>query len=103
MSRPKVLIGVLDEARPVLDFLKEHHHDIGSINADRLDARAPPDMRLLCVALADQSALLDLIVQMQMAWLPDDAAIKLTDRVAILPLPLDTLLVVFLDIVAIET
>lgn len=98
---PKVRIAVLDEAQPVMDFLAAHRLDIGSLNADRLDPRAPPDMRLLCVALVDDDALRELILTMQREL--SDSALGLTNRVALLPLPLDTLLLVFLDIVAIES
>jgi len=98
----KVPIFVLDEAQPVLDFLREHHLDVGSINADRLDAQLAADMRLLCVMLADHDALADLSYRMQRAWLAEPELVALTNRCVVLPMPLDTLLLIFLDIVAIE-
>jgi len=98
----KVRIAVLEEAQGVVDFLSEHHFDIGSLNADRIIADAPAGMRLLCVALVDHDALADLSFQMQRAWLTEPALVQLTNRVAVLPTPLDTLLLIFLDIVAVE-
>lgn len=102
MSPPKVRIAVLPEADPVIDFLREHHLDIGSVNANRFDPRAPADMRLLCVSLVDDDALADLSFRMQQAWLTKPELVALTNRCVLQRLPLDTLLVVFLDIVAIE-
>lgn len=103
MSPLKVRIAVIDEAQPLLDFLNAHRYDVGSINADRVVAGGwPPDMRFLCVALADVEALMTMSERMRSTWLGDPDMIALTNRVALMPLPLDTVLAVFLDVVAIE-
>lgn len=99
---PKVRVAVLKEAQGVVEFLSEHHFDIGSINADLLIADAPADMRLLCVPLVDHDALADLSFRMQQAWLTEPELVKLTNRVAVVPTPVDTLLLIFVDIVALE-
>jgi hypothetical protein len=97
----QVPVAVLEEARPVLDALARLHIDVGSVTADRLYPDAPPDMRLLCVAWGEP--LDHLACALRHELLDDPAALALTNRVAILPLPLDNWLVIFPEIVAIET
>lgn len=100
MSRPKIRVAVLEEARPIIDFLAARRHDIGSVNATLLDASAPADLRLLCVAVADWAEVAALAERMR-EELPE-AAKPLVTRVGFLPLPLDAVAVVFLNIVTVE-
>lgn len=103
MSAPlKVRVGVLPEAEGVVAFLAENGFDVGSISADRLDPAAPSGLRYLVVALADRDSLADLSFRMQRAWFNRPDLVKLTDNVAVIDTPLDTLLVIFLDVPAIE-
>lgn len=46
---------MLSEAQPVITALRALHHDIGSVNAAKVFANAPGDIRLVWVALADKN------------------------------------------------
>jgi hypothetical protein len=98
----KVLIKVDENAQPVIDFLRSHGHDIGSVNADRLYHDAPSDMRFLCVGCADRGAVVWMAQAMRVAFNGKPRLIELTNRVACLPGPMETVVVVFLEIAAVE-
>jgi hypothetical protein len=100
----KVLVAVLKEAQPILDALVRLHKDVGSVSADRLYANAPPEARMLCVALSEPEE-----VRHFMASLVVD--LNMHDQLAshshlleidLLPLPLGAVLVVFTDIACAE-
>lgn len=99
----KVPLAVDIDGAPVLDALTRLHHDIGSIRASHLDPEAPPDVRLLCVALADEGAVHKLRIDLGRELRDKDETTKqLASRVAMVPLPLDAWLVIFRDILAVE-
>ena len=86
----------------MVEFFAENAIDLGSVRAASLFPNAPPDLRFLCVALADPAAVDDLGARMRRAWLDRPDLVKLTDRTVRVMLPLDAALLVFLDIPAIE-
>ena len=101
MSSPLVRAVVAREALPVIEFLQEHHYDIGSINADRVLPQADGKLRLLCVMCTDRDAVRRLRQQMQQAFIDQPQVIKITSRVAVAEMPLDTRMVAFPEILAI--
>ena len=101
MSHAPVRISVAREALPVIEFLQEHHYDIGSINADRVLPEADSELRLLCVVCADRDAVRQLRERMQQAFIDQPQVIKITSRVAVAEMPLDTRMVAFPEILAI--
>ena len=102
MNRPLVRAVVAREALPVLEFLQEHHYDIGSINADRVLPEADGDLRLLCVMCTDREAVRELRQRMQQAFIDQPLVIRITSRVAVAQMPLDTYMVAFPEIPAVE-
>ena len=98
----KVRVGVLDEAAGVVEFLAENAIDVGSVRADLLLDGAAGDLRFLCVVLVDREAVADLADRMRRAWVDRPDLVKLTDRSALVPLPLGAVMLVFLDIPAID-
>lgn len=102
MSRPMVRAAVAREALPVIEFLQEHHYDIGSINADRVLPDADGDLRLLCVMCTDRDGVRELRQRMQQAFADQPQASRITNRVAVAQMPLDTYMVAFPEIPAIE-
>jgi hypothetical protein len=101
-ARPKVAIAVGPEAAPVLAALEQLHHNIGSVDAAKVHADAPAGARLLCVNLVDQLAIGELGADLRRELDGLPAALRATDRVLVMPLPLGTILVVFLDIAALD-
>lgn len=101
-DRLKVLVAVEPAAQPVVDALIRLHRDIGSVDARRVRADAPAGARLLCVNLVSFEALLQLGVELRRELTGQPEALALTDRCMLLPLPLETCLVVFLDIAALD-
>lgn len=106
MTRLKTAVAVLDEAQPVVRALESLHVDIGSISAKSLYRGDPPeeiaDVRWLCVALADRSEVRPLADRLFEQLHGDARAITLTNQVLLHPLPLDAVLIVFLEIPALE-
>lgn len=102
MNRPLVRAVVAREALPVLEFLQEHHYDIGSINADRVLPQADGELRLLCVMCTDRDAVRQLRQRMQQAFIDQPLVIRITSRVAVAQMPLDTYMVAFPEIPAVE-
>jgi hypothetical protein len=105
MTAPiKVRIGVQPEAQPVVDALCRLHVDIGSIHARKFfpSARMPEWARFMCVAVADEDGVLELAGKLRRELAGNDAALRLCNKVLLDKLPLDTVLMVFLDIAAIE-
>jgi len=102
MNRPLVRAAVAREALPVIEFLQEHHYDIGSIVADRVLPEADAALRLLCVMCTDRDAVRELRQRMQQAFIDQPQVIKITSRVAVAQMPLDTYMVAFPEIPAIE-
>lgn len=100
MNRPRA--AVAREALPVIEFLQEHHYDIGSINADRVLPDADDKLRLLCVMCTDRDAVRQLRQRMQQAFIDQPQVTKITSRVAVAQMPLDTYMVAFPEIPAIE-
>ena len=94
--------AVAREALPVIEFLQEHHYDLGSINADRVLPQADGALRLLCVMCTDRDAVRELRQRMQQAFIDQPQAIRITSRVAVAPMPLDTYMVAFPEILATE-
>ena len=101
MNRPLVRAAVAREALPVIEFLQEHHYDIGSINADRVLPEADGELRLLCVMCTDREAVRELRQRMQQAFVDQPQVIRITSRVAVAQMPLDTYMVAFPEIPAI--
>jgi hypothetical protein len=103
MTAPlKVRVGVLPEAEPVLDALRRLAVDIGSVQASRFLPDAPPDARFLCVAIADAQGVIDFAAALRRELAANPAALALTNKCLMDRGPLDTRLLAFLDIVAIE-
>jgi hypothetical protein len=101
MNHPLVRAAVAREALPVIEFLQEHHYDIGSINADRVLPEADGELRLLCVMCTDRDAVRQLRLRMQQAFVDQPHVIRITNRVAVAQMPLDTYMVAFPEIPAI--
>jgi hypothetical protein len=101
-DRLQVAISVEPAAEPVLAVLKRLHLDIGSVDARKLRFDAPAGARLLCVNLIDDDAVARLGAELRRELAGQPKALALTDRCFIFPLPLDTCLLVFLDIVALD-
>jgi hypothetical protein len=102
MNRPLVRVSVAREALPVIEFLEEHHYDIVSINADRVLPDVDSELRLLCVMCTDRDAVRQLRQRMQQAFIDQPQVSKLTNRVAVAQMPLDTYMVAFPEILAVE-
>jgi hypothetical protein len=81
----------------VLATLVRLGHDVGSVDARKVDPEAAAHQRLFCVALVDDAAIATLGEDLRRELVDDDTALALTDRCMVLPLPLDARLVVFLD------
>lgn len=101
MTPLKILLAVEPDAGPVVDFLRSRSYDIGSLAARHVADNAPDDARCLCVGLADAQAVDDLAATIA-AELDDERARALVKRVVVQPGPLDTYVVVFVDIAALE-
>jgi hypothetical protein len=103
MSAPlQVPISVHPEAGPVLEFFRSHGHDLGTCKGSWVYHDAPDDMRLIVVNCTDMNAVWAMAAQMRVAFQGRPDLIELTSRVALIDGELDTKLVVFLDIMAIE-
>jgi hypothetical protein len=77
-------------------------HDIGSVAAEKIDPLAAPDgARFMTVALVDAAQIGVLAEDLRRELAGDRLALALTDRVLVMPLPLDACLLVFLDIAAV--
>jgi hypothetical protein len=98
----QVRIVVEPDADPVIDALRRLGIDVGSSAAAILDPRAPPDMRLLTVSVVNTAAVIDLGVALRHELADHPKALALTNRVLSLRGPLDTVVLAFLDIAAIE-
>jgi hypothetical protein len=98
----RVPVYVQPGAAPVVRALARLHLDLGSVAADKLGGDGTPGHRYLCVALVDLHALQQLGHDLRRELADDPVALQLTDRVAVVPLALDTLCVAFLDIFAVE-
>jgi hypothetical protein len=96
-ERLQILVQVEPEAIPVVEALQRLSVNIGSVAADKLDANAPPDARLLCVSVADRAEVDRLAVNLRREL----ADHRLLACLA-LPMPLGTWLVVFTDIAALD-
>jgi hypothetical protein len=103
MTALQVRIAVEPDAGPLLDALQRLHVDIGSVNGNRLYPNAPDDMRLLAVHVVDLPALDKFRLDLSLELLDKPAAAALASRVAIVPLDLDTFLIIFRDVMAIES
>jgi hypothetical protein len=97
-----VLVSVEPAAGPVLDALIRLHRDIGSVDARKVRAEAPAGARLLCVNLVDFEAVAQLGAELRRELADHPEALALTDRCMVVPLPVETCLVVFLDIAALD-
>ena len=103
MTAPlKVPLVVEPNAAPVLGALNRMHVDIGSMAATKLDKRAPADMRMLVVAVADDAGVAMLGADLRRELAHESRALALTNRVMVLAGALDTRIVVFLDIAALD-
>ena len=117
MSRPKIRIAVNEDAQPVIDALQALHVDIGSVRMSSLYADKPDslaklpaewhDMRWLCVALASVDEIDEFAQRLAAELIPLPAAISrhcitLTENVLVMPLPLETVMLVFTEIPAVE-
>jgi hypothetical protein len=103
MTAPlKVRLVMEDDALSVVAALERIHVDVGSVSATKLDKRAPADMRLMVVAVTDDAGVAMLGADLRRELADDPKALALTNRVMVLPSELDTRLVVFLDIAAIN-
>jgi hypothetical protein len=96
------LVEVEPAAAPVLAALRRLSHDVGSVSAHNVRADAPAGARLLCVSLINGAAILQLGAALRRELAGEPEALALTDRCMIVPLPLDTRLLVFLDIAALD-
>ena len=112
MDRPlRLRVAVYPDAQPVADALARLHVDLGSVRAGTLGVLpegVADDDRFLCVALSDYDEVLAFSKRLR-ADLSEHLspwemlkAIKLTDRCLLHPLPLDAVLIVFLDIPAFD-
>jgi len=99
----KVLVRYLPEAAPVVAALARLHVDVGSVNAAKLYADAPADMRLLCVAVADAAGVDELAADLARELTDDAAARELVKRVHIVSAPLGAFMIVFPDLVGLHT
>ena len=95
-------VSVAREALPVIEFLQEHHYDIVSINADRVLPEVDSELRLLCVMCTDRDAVRQLRQRMQQAFIDQPKVSKMTNRVAVAQMPLDTYMVAFPEILAVQ-
>jgi len=98
----RIPVYVQPGAAPVVRALARLHLNLGSVAADKLEGEGAPGHRYLCVALADLHQLDRLGAGLRDELADDPDALRLTDRVAVVPLPLGTLCVAFLDIFAVE-
>lgn len=101
MNIPLVRAEVAREALPVIEFLQEHHYDVGSINADSVLPDVDGALRLLCVLCTDRDAVRELRQRLQHAFVDQPRVIEITRRVAVARMPLDTYMVAFPEIPAI--
>jgi hypothetical protein len=97
----KIKLAWEPAADPVIAFLQANHYDVGSVSTARIAEGAPPDARSICVGLPDAEAIDELAMKMARE-ITDPAARELCKRVAFWPGPLETWVVAFLDIAAIE-
>ena len=103
MTTPlEVLIHVEPDADPVVDALRRIGVNLGSSAATKVDPRAPPDMRLLTVAVADPAGVIDLGVALRHQLAAHPKALALSNRVLAERGPLGTVILRFLDIAAVE-
>lgn len=99
----KVPIAVFAEFGPLLDALRDWRLDIGSIDAERVFPGAPPDTRLICVHIVDREAVVELVQKLRDKF-KDQPAVKAGLAALVLQsMPLDSWLVVFPGVLAVET
>lgn len=98
----KIRVAVLPEAQPVLDALMRLHVDIGTMRAKLIFPDAPPDIRLIAVALVDEAALHQFRLDLSLELVDKPEAAVLASRIALITAPLESFLVIFRDVIAIE-
>jgi hypothetical protein len=98
----KIAVHVHPMAAPIVQFLRDHGHDLATFRADVLDPTAPPGRRFLMVHMVDRAAVDAMGAELRAAFALDETSWNLTNRVVLVPLPLDTFAVVFLDIAVVE-
>jgi hypothetical protein len=103
MNQPLLKAILVDpEAQAVVDFFNEHGHDTGSVRGSTVYANAPDDMRLLAVNCTDENAVWNMAAAMRVAFHGQPQLIELTTKVMLMPGPLGTCIVVFMDIMCVE-
>jgi hypothetical protein len=93
---PLVVTGAARIA--LLDALQRLGHNLGSVDACKVLRDTPPGSRLVCVQLVDEAALVKLARDLKRELADDPLALILSSRCMVARLPLDTVLVVFLDL-----